>query len=245
MSQIIDKILNDVCLSSRIPDGVFRLEEDEHMGVLRDYLVKKGIPNNDVVSLHNKILEGRFPQRQAFNKDGILCTFPTPKHKADAIKRGSHFEKNPNPQNTTAPREEPVKEPVKQEPPTDTEKPEDDATPGDDQGARQNNIFNREPEKIVQGDKELKIEPRRGMESPTAIKSPAASTVITPPRTPRRVAAEKEVVSQIFNTSNNNLSNIEPYVDEACRLELNELYKKADELGLKRAVTFLTPYVKS
>jgi hypothetical protein len=44
----------------------------------------------------NLVLEkGQYPERQAFNQKGILVTFPTPEYKADAIKRGTHFEKDP------------------------------------------------------------------------------------------------------------------------------------------------------
>ena len=43
----------------------------------------------------NKMLEGRYPDRQAYNANGILVTFPTPEYKQKAIERGSHFEQNP------------------------------------------------------------------------------------------------------------------------------------------------------
>ena len=37
----------------------------------------------------------KYPERQAYNAKGILVTFPTPEYKADAIKRGTHFEEDP------------------------------------------------------------------------------------------------------------------------------------------------------
>ena len=40
-------------------------------------------------------VEGKYPERQAYNAKGILVTFPTPEYKADAIKRGTHFEEDP------------------------------------------------------------------------------------------------------------------------------------------------------
>ena len=40
-------------------------------------------------------MEGKHPERQAYNKDGLLITFPTPKHKQDALTAGTHFEKDP------------------------------------------------------------------------------------------------------------------------------------------------------
>ena len=43
----------------------------------------------------NKMLEGKYPERQAYNSNGILVTFPTPEYKQKAIQRGTHFEENP------------------------------------------------------------------------------------------------------------------------------------------------------
>jgi hypothetical protein len=41
------------------------------------------------------MLEGKYPERQAYNTNGILVTFPTPEYKQKAIARGTHFEENP------------------------------------------------------------------------------------------------------------------------------------------------------
>lgn len=94
-SSIIDRILNDVSLDSRITDGIFLLEENAHMDVLREYLVNKGIEEEVVREFTNLVLDGKYPERQAYNANGILVTFPTPEYKARAIKRGTHFEKDP------------------------------------------------------------------------------------------------------------------------------------------------------
>jgi len=96
MSNIIDKILSEVCVDDRIPDGIFDLSNDVHMCVLRENLMDNyGLSLEEVTEIHNKMLEGKYPERQAYNKDGLLVTFPTPQHKQRAIQRGTHFEYNP------------------------------------------------------------------------------------------------------------------------------------------------------
>ena len=93
--KLLEKIINDVSLDERVSNGMFSIEEATHMDALREYLSKRGIDENTVKSFSNKVLEGKYPERQAFNSDGILVTFPTPEYKAEAIKRGTHFEKDP------------------------------------------------------------------------------------------------------------------------------------------------------
>lgn len=92
----IDKILSEVSLDRRVSNGIFSIEEDTHMEALREFLVNKGLTESDTISFSNKVLEGKYPERQAYNTKGILVTFPTPEYKAAAIKKGTHFEKNPS-----------------------------------------------------------------------------------------------------------------------------------------------------
>ena len=93
--KLLEKILSEVSLDERVGDGMFNIEEDAHMEALRDYLTKKGIDEESVKSFSNKVLEGKYPERQAYNAKGILVTFPTPEYKQAAIKRGTHFEEDP------------------------------------------------------------------------------------------------------------------------------------------------------
>ncbi len=93
--KLINKILTEVSLDDRVKDGIFNIENDGHMEALREYLFNKGIDEESVKTFSNTILEGKYPERQAYNAKGILVTFPTPEYKADAIKRGTHFEKDP------------------------------------------------------------------------------------------------------------------------------------------------------
>ena len=93
--KLLEKILSEVTMDNRVSNGMFNIEEDTHMEALRDYLTKKGIDEEAVRQFSNKVLEGKYPERQAYNAKGILVTFPTPEYKADAIKRGTHFEEDP------------------------------------------------------------------------------------------------------------------------------------------------------
>jgi hypothetical protein len=224
MNNIIDYILSEVSLDDRV-NGIFLMENNIHMDVLREYLIEHGIPRDEVLEMTNKMVEGNYPDRQIFRSDtGQLVTFPSPEYKAKAIKEnpGKYTEQDPNPkkdvpaeptekpiQNT----EEPSSAPLKQEP-IPTEK-----TP---------NIF--EPQQS------LKVEPINQQQSPTQQAQPIQPL----PKTHQAIAAEKEYINQIFDTDNNNLSNLTPTLAE----QLKVLYKNADELGLREAVTFLTKYVK-
>jgi hypothetical protein len=92
---MIDKILNAICLDERVTDGTFRMDNNEHMDILQEYLEKSGTTKANSVVYRNKMIEGKFPERQAYNTNGILVTFPTPEYKQKAIARGTHFEANP------------------------------------------------------------------------------------------------------------------------------------------------------
>lgn len=91
-----NSIINDVCCDSRIKDGVLRLEIPEHVFVLQEYLEKAGFSIETVVNKTAKLFEtGRFPERQAYNKDGILVTFPSKEYRDRAVDKGTHFAENP------------------------------------------------------------------------------------------------------------------------------------------------------
>jgi hypothetical protein len=93
--KLLEKILSEVSLDQRVSDGMFNIEKDNHMEALRDYLFKKGIDEEAVKDFSNRVLEGKYPERQAYNAKGILVTFPTPEYKQNAIKKGTHFEEDP------------------------------------------------------------------------------------------------------------------------------------------------------
>jgi hypothetical protein len=119
--RILDKILNEVSLDERVKNGVFSIEENDHMDALREYLGKRGMDEESIREFSNRVLEGKYPERQAYNAKGILVTFPTPEYKADAIKAGTHFEKDPTKGASNLFQEPVIKNPTP--PPEDTEKP--------------------------------------------------------------------------------------------------------------------------
>jgi len=91
-----NSIINDVCCDSRIKDGVLRLEVPEHVFVLQEYLEKAGFSLETIVNNTAKLFEaGKFPERQAYNKDGILVTFPSKEYRDRAVDKGTHFAENP------------------------------------------------------------------------------------------------------------------------------------------------------
>lgn len=91
----IDNLLTKICLDDRITDGIFSFENNNHVEVLKEHLLNYNISNKKTLDILNNILEGKYPERQAYNKDGLLVTFPTPEYKQRAIQRGTHFEQNP------------------------------------------------------------------------------------------------------------------------------------------------------
>jgi hypothetical protein len=92
---IIEDVVSKCGVDSRLTDGIFSMENNAHMDILQEYLEKSGIPTKTSISIRNKMVEGKYPERQAYNVNGLLVTFPTPEYKQNAIARGTHFEENP------------------------------------------------------------------------------------------------------------------------------------------------------
>lgn len=247
MSHILDRVFNEVCLDERISDGIFRMEEEQHMNALRDYFVKKGITQEAAVNVTNRMVEGKYPDRQAYRtEDGILVTWPSPQHKAKAMQEnpGKYTEQKP----AVAKSAERAAEPEKKEKPEPKEEPPVKEPMEDPEGdkplPKSGGGGGGSSPKVKQGDKELSIEPPRGSETAEAPPPPAAPPTPPPvPRTPQRVAAEKEVAAQIINTDDNALTKIEPQLNESCRRQLTELLIHADKMDYRDAVSFLIKYV--
>lgn len=90
------KILRDICCDSRVKNGTPNLEDPEFCFVMQEYLMEVGIPEDEVVSKTSMLFEaGKFPERQAYNSDGLLVTFPTKNHRDRAVDKGTHFAENP------------------------------------------------------------------------------------------------------------------------------------------------------
>ena len=95
LKQIFLEALEKANTDNSIESGIFDISKQEHIEILRGHLLESNIDSKTVNQYLNKMLEGRYPDRQAYNVNGILVTFPTPEYKQKAIERGSHFEQNP------------------------------------------------------------------------------------------------------------------------------------------------------
>lgn len=91
----VENFINRISADSRISDGIFNADAQEHQDVFQEHLEKLGATVDESTEARNKLTEGKYPDRQAYNANGILVTFPTPEYKQNAIQRGTHFEKNP------------------------------------------------------------------------------------------------------------------------------------------------------
>jgi hypothetical protein len=184
MNKLLDKILSEVALDQRVSNGMFNIEENDHMEALRDYLAHKGIDEESVKAFSNKVLEGKYPERQAYNAKGILVTFPTPEYKANAIKAGTHFEEDPMrkmsniftaPDPITAPA--PEKEKSKDEPKTNlpvsqATPPETSAdTPQEEPQPKTTAAPQQTPTPDQESDAEAEVEPN-AEPAPPPVKSP-------------------------------------------------------------------------
>lgn len=97
MCNIDESFINSVLLdwAANSSDGNPTLDE-QGVESLYNSLISNGLNEEDAYGITSIIAEkGKHPERQAYNKNGLLVTFPTPEYKARAIAKGTHFEKNP------------------------------------------------------------------------------------------------------------------------------------------------------
>jgi hypothetical protein len=92
----ISDIISEASLDARIPSGVIDLKNVDHIQVIAERIYD-ACENEQVVSefLNNFINEGKYPERQAFNKDGWLVTFPSKEYRDAALKKGTHSISDP------------------------------------------------------------------------------------------------------------------------------------------------------
>lgn len=91
----IDQLFRNISCDSRLQEGIFNESNDLHLEAFREHAAKLGLDETTIIEMSNAISEGKYPERQAYNVNGLLVTFPTPEYKAAAIKKGTHFETNP------------------------------------------------------------------------------------------------------------------------------------------------------
>jgi len=97
ISKFINDVLMESALDNRVEDGIVDLTNESHIDVVYEVLQRKGLKESGVDELLETILtqEGKYPDRQAFNKDGWLVTFPSKEYRDAAIKRGTHAISDP------------------------------------------------------------------------------------------------------------------------------------------------------
>lgn len=97
LSNVIDKILRESSLDTRIETGIFDIHNHDHMEIMAEHMALAGVSEDIVADVMNELVmdEGKYPERQAYNKDGWLVTFPSAEYKQNAIKKGTHFGSDP------------------------------------------------------------------------------------------------------------------------------------------------------
>lgn len=96
ISKFIFSIITEASLDSRIPNGVVNLKNTEHIQVVAEAMYDACEDENIVNEFVESFVgEGKHPDRQAYNKDGWLVTFPSAQYKQAAIKKGTHYPSDP------------------------------------------------------------------------------------------------------------------------------------------------------
>lgn len=96
IKNLISDIIAEAALDSRIDDGIVDLKNTNHLQIVAekmyDTVLDEQIVNEFV---KNFVDEGKYPERQAYNKEGWLVTFPSKEYRDAAVKRGSHAISDP------------------------------------------------------------------------------------------------------------------------------------------------------
>ena len=92
----IEEIISDAALDSRISDGIVNLKNSEHIQVIAEVMYNRDIDVDIINEFVERFMEeGKHPDRQAYNKDGWLVTFPSAEYKKAALKKGTHYPSDP------------------------------------------------------------------------------------------------------------------------------------------------------
>lgn len=96
VKKFISDIISEAALDQRIPDGVVDLYNTDHVQVVAEKMYDAGA-NEFLINefIERFVVEGKHPERQAYNKDGWLVTFPSKEYRDAAIKRGTHSTSDP------------------------------------------------------------------------------------------------------------------------------------------------------
>jgi hypothetical protein len=97
-SKFIQEILLEAALDDRIESGMVDLTKELHMEVVIEKFIDSGMNHEMIEGILNEIAikeAGKHPDRQAYNKDGWLVTFPSKEYRDAAIKKGTHSMSDP------------------------------------------------------------------------------------------------------------------------------------------------------
>jgi hypothetical protein len=267
MRNIDESFINSILLdwAANCNDGSPTLDE-QGVESLYNSLISNGLNENTAYEVASVIAEkGKHPERQAYNKNGLLVTFPTPEYKARAIAKGTHFEKNPKvgqsnlfgggqqAPNQPAPAagsspgtpmdagssELPKSDTQQQQtPPAQKEVPEPGAPDTPTSPPSGGSTTGGSTQTPAQG--QLATEPIQPVaQSPNV--APPSTPPTTPPvqKTPQEIAAEKEVIKQILNTGDT-LPTVPGVGGAGLTEEVKKLMKIAIEMELNEAVKMLS-----
>lgn len=269
MRNIDESFINSVLLdwAADCSDGSPTLDE-QGVESLYTSLTSNGLNEEDAYSVASIIAEkGKHPERQAYNKNGLLVTFPTPEYKARAIAKGTHFEKNPkagqsnlfgggqqapnqpapSAGGTAATPNSPMDSGSSELPPSDTQQPQtppaqkelpEPGSPGTPAAPPSGGSGAGGSTTPAQG--QLATEPIQPVAQPANVSTPAPAP--TPPpvqKTPEEIAAEKEVIKQILNTGDT-MPTIPGVGGAGITEEIKKLIKIAVDMELNSAVKMLS-----
>lgn len=87
---IINEAILDVCANPLVENGTFDPTNNEHIFLLMENLDGNLEEEYIVKAVEALRCEGKHPERQAYNKEGWLVTFPSREYRDAAIKRRTH-----------------------------------------------------------------------------------------------------------------------------------------------------------
>jgi hypothetical protein len=97
VKNFISNALLEAAIDSRIDSGMVDLYNCVHVEVLAEKMRDGGLSEEQVDQILNEmtINDGKYPDRQAYNKEGWLVTFPSKDYRDAAIKKGTHYISDP------------------------------------------------------------------------------------------------------------------------------------------------------
>lgn len=94
-NKLLEDIISDVCIHENVKDGIVDFSIQEHIDALISVLKTRTNDINLIREITNKINEGKYPDRQAYNREGFLVTFPNPEYKKKALSTGEYSNQDP------------------------------------------------------------------------------------------------------------------------------------------------------